>query len=52
MIIEGNDEILIHGSVSSDSFTILVNKMKEVDLQFSLELYDEANELITVVDNT
>lgn len=51
LIIEGDEEILIHGAVSPGSFTLLVNTMKEIGLQFSVELYDEAHELITMVDD-
>ena len=51
LIIEGDKEILIHGPVSVDSFEIFVAKMKEIKLKFSLELYDEQENLISEVNN-
>lgn len=49
LIIEGDDEILIHGPLDPDFFYALVNKMKEIELQFSLELYDENKKLLLEV---
>jgi hypothetical protein len=51
LIIDGDKEILIHGSVSPDYFDTMANKMKEIELQFSLELYDEKGSLISEVKN-
>jgi hypothetical protein len=49
LIIDGDEEILIHGSVFPDHFDTFANKMKEIELQFSLELYDEKGNLISEV---
>ncbi len=51
LIIDGNEEVLIHGCVSTNYFNTLANKMKETELQFSLELYDEKGNLISEIKN-
>jgi hypothetical protein len=51
LIIDGDEEILIHGCVSTDYFNTLANILKEIELQFSLELYDEKGNLISEVKN-
>ena len=51
LILEGDKELLIHGPVSPDYFNTLAEKMKEIGLSFSLELYDENQNLITVIKN-
>lgn len=49
LIIEGDGEILIHGQLDPDFFYTLIDKMKEIELQFSLELYDENKKLLSEV---
>jgi hypothetical protein len=51
LILEGNEQLLIHGPVSPDYFNTLAEKMKEIELSFSLELYDENQNLVTVIKN-
>ena len=46
LIIDGDNEILIHGPVSPDHFNSLTEKMKEMKLSFSLELYDDNQNLV------
>jgi hypothetical protein len=49
LIIDGDKEILIHGPVAPNYFNTLTQKMKELGLRFSLELYNEDKVLITEV---
>ena len=51
LIIEGDNEILIHGPVSPDYFNTLTEKMKEMGLKFSMELYDENKKLVIEIKN-
>ena len=51
LIIEGDNEILIHGPVSPDYFNTLTEKMKEMGLKFSMELYDENQKLVIEIKN-
>jgi hypothetical protein len=51
LIIEGDDEILIHGLVSPEHFRKLIEKMKEMELSFSLELYDDHKNLVEEIKN-
>lgn len=50
-VIEGDKEILIHGPVATDHFDILIEKMKEMGLIFSMEFYDDNENMVMEVKN-
>ena len=50
LIIDGDNEILIHGLIVPDYFDEFVESLKTIELKCSLELYDENQQLMKNIE--